>query len=99
MDHRGLDCKGPPWLQMTTVVYQWSQNEGDEMDAVAQNDGLSATSDDIVWEVKNIAKVIRRTERQTFHLLSTGQLPARQIGNRWVASRKKLLAAVLGEAA
>lgn len=53
--------------------------------------------DDIVWEVENIAKFIGRTSRQTYHLLETGALPARKIGGRWVASRKKLLAAILGE--
>ncbi|TIL59248.1 MAG: DNA-binding protein [Mesorhizobium sp.] len=56
-------------------------------------------SSDIVWEVANIAKVIGREQRTTFHLLTTGQLPAKKIGGRWVASRRKLLAAVLGDAA
>lgn len=61
-------------------------------------DGDEAT-DDIVWEVRNIAKVIGRAERQVFYMLKEGQLPAKKIGGRWVASRRKLLAAVLGEAA
>jgi hypothetical protein len=62
---------------------------------------MEANSDDndLLWEVKNIARVIGRTERQTFHLLTSGQLPARKIGDRWVASRRKLLSAILGEAA
>ncbi|CAA0096921.1 Uncharacterised protein [Starkeya nomas] len=54
---------------------------------------------DLVWGVKEIAKLLGRTERQTFHMLNSGHLPANKIGERWVASRKKLLAAVLGEAA
>jgi len=54
---------------------------------------------DLVWEVKNIAKVIGRTERQTFHLLSSGQLPARKIGDRWVVERNKLLRFIIGDAA
>lgn len=54
---------------------------------------------DIVWEVKNIAKLIGRTERQTFHLLSTGQLPAKKVGDRWVADRNRLLRFLVGDAA
>lgn len=53
-------------------------------------------TEDIVWEVGNIAKVIGRTERQTFHLLNSEALPAKKVGGRWVASRRKLLEAVLG---
>lgn len=60
---------------------------------------LVPTTEEIVWEVKNIARVIGRNDRQTFHLLATGKLPAKQIGGRWVASRRKLLEAVLGDAA
>lgn len=54
---------------------------------------------DLIWEVKNIAKLIGRTERQTFHMLSSGLLPAKKIGDRWVASRKRLLETLLGDAA
>ncbi|MCI5073961.1 DNA-binding protein [Oricola sp.] len=56
-------------------------------------------ADDIVWGASEIAKVIGRTDRQTFHLLTSGQLPAKKVGDRWVASRKKLLEALIGEAA
>lgn len=45
---------------------------------------------DLVWGCKAIAKVIGRTERATYHMLETGDLPSRQVGNRWVASRKAL---------
>jgi hypothetical protein len=55
--------------------------------------------DEPIWEVKNIAKEIRRTERQTFRLLETGQLPGRKIGGRWVSTRRQLRAAIVGDAA
>lgn len=58
-----------------------------------------ADESDLVWEAKNIAKVIGRTDRQTFQLLNAGQLPAKKVGDRWVASRRKLLEALTGEAA
>lgn len=54
---------------------------------------------DLVWEVSEIAKLIGRTERQTFHLLSGGQLPAKKVGGRWVAERGKLVAFFMGTAA
>jgi len=50
---------------------------------------------DILWGAQAIAAVIRASERQTFHLLESGTLPAKKIGGRWVASRKKLLAALI----
>lgn len=58
---------------------------------------LAPAAEDIIWEASNIAAVIGRTERQTVHMLSTGALPARKIGGRWVASRRKLLETVLGD--
>ncbi len=49
------------------------------------------SSIDLIWGGENIAKLIGRTKRITFHLLETGQLPARKVGGRWVAERNKLL--------
>lgn len=45
----------------------------------------------LIWGGENIAKIIGRTKRITFHLLETGQLPAKKVGGRWVAERNKLL--------
>lgn len=52
-----------------------------------ENEGL-----DLVWGLSAISKVIGRTSRQTHYMLSTGKLPARQVGNRWVAERSNLIA-------
>lgn len=46
---------------------------------------------DLLWEVSEIAKIIKRTPRQTFHLLQAGQLPAKKVGGRWVAERGALV--------
>lgn len=46
---------------------------------------------ELIWGGDNIAKIIGRTKRITFHLLETGQLPAKKVGGRWVAERNKLL--------
>lgn len=66
------------------------------MDTIAAP-SIAPATEDIVWEVAEIAKVIGRTERQTFHILTSGSLPAKKVGGRWVASRRKLLEAVLGD--
>lgn len=46
---------------------------------------------DIVWGAEAIGKVINQPLPSTFHLLSRGKLPAKRVGRRWVASRKKLI--------
>jgi len=52
-----------------------------------------------IWGAANIGEVIGKPERATFHMLEKRLLPAKKVGGRWVASRKKLLEAVTGEAA
>ncbi|MER9236413.1 hypothetical protein NKI56_31010 [Mesorhizobium sp. M0622] len=54
---------------------------------------------DLVWGLDAISKVIGRTVRQTHYMLSTGKLPAKQVGERWVASRQKLIAFFMEDAA
>ncbi|MDE3796623.1 DNA-binding protein [Sinorhizobium medicae] len=54
---------------------------------------------DLIWGGEEIAKVIGRTPRITFHLLEKGLLPAKKVGNRWVAERSKLIAFFLEDAA
>ncbi|MCF3935266.1 helix-turn-helix domain-containing protein [Acuticoccus sp. M5D2P5] len=46
---------------------------------------------DLVWGVGNIARLIGRTPRQTFHYVRNGHLPAKKIGRRWVAERSALV--------
>ncbi len=45
---------------------------------------------DLIWGVEAIAKVIGRTTRQTFHMLKTGTLPGKKVGERWVVQRSRL---------
>jgi hypothetical protein len=60
----------------------------------------TTNSCDNIWGAKAIAPVVGRTERQTFYLLEKGLIPAKKIGNTWVASRRQLQAlASDGEAA
>ncbi|MBB5041875.1 DNA-binding protein [Shinella fusca] len=54
---------------------------------------------DLVWGAEEIAKVIGRSARVTFHLLSTGKLPAKKVGSRWVVERSKLVAFFTEDAA
>lgn len=45
---------------------------------------------DLIWGAKAISAVIGVNPRQTFHLLETGQIPAKKVGGRWVADRRQL---------
>ncbi len=55
---------------------------------------------DLIWGVAEIAKVISRTERQTYHMIQSGHLPVvKQVGERYVASRSKLVAFFMEDAA
>jgi len=52
---------------------------------------------DLIWGCAAIAKAIGRHERATFHMLTHGYLPAKRVGGRWCASRRKLLGALTGD--
>jgi hypothetical protein len=52
---------------------------------------------DILWGCAAIAAVIRKNTRATYYLLESGSLPAKKIGRQWAASRRKLLAAIIGD--
>jgi hypothetical protein len=43
-----------------------------------------------IWGAEAIAKVIDRTPTQTYYLLRTGKLPAKQVGDRWVTTLRRL---------
>jgi hypothetical protein len=45
---------------------------------------------DLIWGVAAIAVEINRNQRQTFHMLENGKLPACKVGGRWCASRAGL---------
>jgi len=47
---------------------------------------------DFLWGVQAIGQVIGRSSRQTFHILSKGEIKsAKKIGGRWMVSRAALL--------
>ena len=56
------------------------------------------SSPDLVWGISGIARIIDRTDRQTHYMLSSGLIPARKVGGRWVAERGKLMAFFLEDA-
>lgn len=54
----------------------------------SQTDGL-----DLIWGVGAIGLLIGRTYQQTYHMIQSGHLPmVKQVGERYVASRQKLIA-------
>lgn len=54
---------------------------------------------ELIWGIEEIGKLIGRTPRQAYHMLVSGNLPAKQVGNRWVAERGKLVAFFMETAA
>jgi hypothetical protein len=54
---------------------------------------------DLVWGAAAIAALIGRTPRQVWEALDKGELPARKVNGRWVASREALRRHFMGEAA
>jgi hypothetical protein len=84
-----------PLQDGTFVTVKFNSRNEEAMESPRLNDEL-----DLVWGADAISKIIRRTPRQTFHLLASGGIPpARQIGGRWVVERGKLIAFFRGEAA
>ena len=54
---------------------------------------------DLIWGVGPIGKLIGRSYQQTYHMIQSGHLPmVRQVGERYVASRAKLIAFFMEEA-
>jgi len=56
-----------------------------------------APAADLIWGCAAIAAAIGRNQQATFHLLENQLLPARKVGGRWVASRRKLIDALVGD--
>lgn len=55
---------------------------------------------DLIWGVQAIADIIGRSYQQTHHMISKGKLPmVKQIGERYVVSRAKLIAFFTDDAA
>jgi hypothetical protein len=54
--------------------------------------GKAETPADFLWGSDQIGRFIGRTERQTFHLLSRGEIKsAKKVGGRWVVNKAALL--------
>lgn len=64
-----------------------------------QTEDNTKGSIDLIWGAAEIAKLIGRSPRATFHMLDNGELPAKKVGGRWVAERGKLLAFFMDVAA
>lgn len=63
--------------------------EATESSVLSETDAMSLGTD-LIWGVRAISLEINRTERQTFHLLETGRLPAKKVGGRWCSRRTVL---------
>jgi hypothetical protein len=59
-----------------------------------EGDGKSNTPAEVVWGARGIGEVISRPEKQVYHLVARGLLPAKRIGGRLCARRSELLKAL-----
>jgi hypothetical protein len=50
---------------------------------------------DLLWGAEKIASALNITRRKAFYLLEHRRLPAKKIGATWVASRSKLMKALV----
>lgn len=61
---------------------------------------MDANELDLVWGVEAIGNLIGRNYQQTYHMIRSGKLPmVKQVGERYVASRRKLIAFFMEDAA
>jgi hypothetical protein len=44
----------------------------------------------VIWGAKAIGEMIGVNTRQAFHLLETGKIPARKVGDKWAAEENQL---------
>ncbi|MBZ9678231.1 hypothetical protein [Mesorhizobium sp. ES1-1] len=59
-----------------------------------------AKSLDLIWGIEDIGKLIGRSYQQTYHMVRTGKLPmVKRMGDRYVASRARLVAFFMEDAA
>jgi hypothetical protein len=56
----------------------------------ASKNGESRLRDDLIWGVEGISEEIGKSQRQVFHMISIGAIPAAKVGGRIVASRSRL---------
>ena len=54
---------------------------------------------DLLWGAAAIGAFLNLNRRQSYHCLENDQLPARKVGDKWVASRDALRRHILGEEA
>ena len=52
---------------------------------------------DLIWGAEAIGEYIDANPRRTFYYLQNGLIPAKKVGELWVASRKSLHRHFLGE--
>ena len=54
---------------------------------------------DLIWGAVAIGRFLNLNRRQSYHCLENDQLPARKVGDKWVASREALRRHIIGDGA
>ena len=52
---------------------------------------------ELIWGAAAIGREINASRRRAFYLLQNGLIPAKKVGESWVASRKSLRGYFLGD--
>lgn len=61
------------------------------------HDHQNSNNLDLIWGAEAIGREINASRRRTFYLLQQGLIPAKKVGESWVASRTTLRCHFLGE--
>ena len=61
------------------------------------HDHQNSNNLDLIWGAEAIGREINASRRRTFYLLQQGLIPAKKVGESWVASRTTLRRYFLGE--
>ncbi len=61
------------------------------------HDHQNSNNLDLIWGAEAIGREINASRRRTFYLLQQGLIPAKKVGESWVASRTTLRCYFLGE--
>jgi hypothetical protein len=57
-----------------------------------QNSIAATNLDEPIYGAEEIGRVVKMTERQAFHALESGYLPATKVGRKWASTPRRLLA-------
>lgn len=74
----------------TAMVYALQVEASSRMPSAVEPAKIPSETLSLLWGADAIADVLGISRRSAFHMLETGQLPAKKVGSRWVVERATL---------